>query len=314
MERVLNEQRDSPELLATFLDGVHRGRIGTEKITETRAEAWITDVTDMLPYLTEKDMFREHYWQQLARRLLQEKSVSGDLEASAISRLKALCGPQFTHKIEDLMGDMSLAGDARKTHSGTSSASVVDGASLGVLTLKAACWPRLYMFSDVVLPPAMKTCMARFKEYFLHHHPARTVRSFPCWVMRSGRVSFFGYAAFLVWQLMWAMGHGTAEVSIQFSETVSKVVAGTTLQILILLLFNGKPSQTVREIGEASGIQTSSLRNVLGSMLFAKDLMILRKQPRSKVIDENDVVEIDGSYKNGSMVSGDQGGGGISRL
>ena len=49
-------------------------------------------------------------------------------------------------------------------------------------------------------------------------------------------------------QLRWAWGQGTAELSVQFSEKVTKTVVATTLQAVVLLWFNSRPSFTVEYV------------------------------------------------------------------
>ena len=57
-----------------------------------------------------------------------------------------------------------------------------------------------------------------------------------------------------------------------------------------------------RELTATTGIDIVTLKNVLGSMLFAKDLMVLKKTPKSKAIELDHVIEIDPAYKNPNLV------------
>lgn len=136
----------------------------------------------------------------------------------------------------------------------------------------------------------------------------------------------FGWLADI--QLRWAWGQGSAELSVQFSDKVTKTVVSTTLQAVILLSFNTKPTCTVRqvlkgvspfpasvmyisalsrlwkirELIELTGVDMATMKNILGSMLFAKDLMVLKKTPKSKQIEEDHVIELDPAYRNPSNV------------
>ncbi len=62
----------------------------------------------------DKDLFREHYCVMLSKRLLLQKSVSNDIELATIVKLKALCGPQYTKKIEDMLADLKVSEDAKQ--------------------------------------------------------------------------------------------------------------------------------------------------------------------------------------------------------
>lgn len=55
-----------------------------------------------------KDCFREFYTQHLAKRLLLARSASLDAEKASISRLKKLCGPAYTAKLEGMVTDLGV--------------------------------------------------------------------------------------------------------------------------------------------------------------------------------------------------------------
>ena len=48
-------------------------------------------------------MFNEYYRKALAKRLLDDKSASDELERSLISKLKLRCGQQFTTKLDGMV-------------------------------------------------------------------------------------------------------------------------------------------------------------------------------------------------------------------
>lgn len=53
-------------------------------------------VVQLFSYLTDKDMFAELYRNQLAKRLLNQRSASDEMERLMIGKLKLRCGAQFT--------------------------------------------------------------------------------------------------------------------------------------------------------------------------------------------------------------------------
>ncbi len=55
-----------------------------------------------------KDCFREFYTQHLAKRLLLSRSASMDAEKGSVSKLKKLCGPAYTAKIEGMITDLGV--------------------------------------------------------------------------------------------------------------------------------------------------------------------------------------------------------------
>ncbi len=58
-----------------------------------------------------------------------------------------------------------------------------------------------------------------------------------------------------------------------------------------------------RDLVNLTNIDLKTMKNILGSMLFAKDLQVLKKTPSSKSIDEGHEIELNGAYKNPSRVS-----------
>lgn len=63
----------------------------------------------LFAYLVDKDLFLEVYRNQLARRLLQEKSEDLEFEKLMITKLKISCGLQQIKKLEGMMSDLALA-------------------------------------------------------------------------------------------------------------------------------------------------------------------------------------------------------------
>jgi hypothetical protein len=56
-------------------------------------------VVNLFMYLHDKDLFAEIYRNQLAKRLLNQRSSSDDWEKLMIGKLKHRCGAQFTGKV-----------------------------------------------------------------------------------------------------------------------------------------------------------------------------------------------------------------------
>lgn len=48
---------------------------------------------------------------RLARRLLNQRSASDDMERLMISKLKSKCGAQFTAKMEGMLNDLSIGSE-----------------------------------------------------------------------------------------------------------------------------------------------------------------------------------------------------------
>jgi hypothetical protein len=192
----------------------------------------------------------------MSKRLMLQKSASDDVELASLARLKALCGPQYTKKIEDMVTDFKLGETQRREYEATRTASgalssVVD--QFGVCVLKSSCWPALNAFPSTIPAPAMAACMQHFRAFHEHKFASRTVRVdvygvrvlwTACGFDSLLRCGVGGPSGFL--QLMWVWGQGTAEVYVKFSASVAKTVLATSLQALVLLAFNERAEYTVR--------------------------------------------------------------------
>ena len=81
--------------------------------SEAQLEENLDKAVQLFSYLTDKDLFSEIYRNQLAKRLLNQRSKSDDAERSMISKLKLRCGAQFTGKMEGMVTDLRTAGKRR---------------------------------------------------------------------------------------------------------------------------------------------------------------------------------------------------------
>jgi len=62
-------------------------------------------------YIEDKDVFQGFYSKMLARRLINDLSISEDIEAAMISRLKESCGYEYTAKLQRMFSDKSTSRD-----------------------------------------------------------------------------------------------------------------------------------------------------------------------------------------------------------
>ena len=118
-ETFMNKDRESTnkvtmsELLAVYSDTILRK--GGMKVAEAgKQEEYLEKIVQLFTHLVDKDLFIEVFRSYLAKRLLNEKSQSIELERTIISYVKMACGPQFTKKLEGMLTDLSLAQEESK--------------------------------------------------------------------------------------------------------------------------------------------------------------------------------------------------------
>lgn len=62
-------------------------------------------------YIEEKDVFQKFYSKMLAKRLAGELSASDEAESNMISKLKQMCGFEYTQKLQRMFTDAGLSKD-----------------------------------------------------------------------------------------------------------------------------------------------------------------------------------------------------------
>jgi len=98
--------------MSSFCDRLLKS--GGDKMSEAETEAYLTKLVKLFSYLEDKDLFGEIFRNQLAKRLLNSKSASDDMEKTMISKLKADVGAQFTSKMEGMMNDLTTGLEHKK--------------------------------------------------------------------------------------------------------------------------------------------------------------------------------------------------------
>lgn len=266
-EYFLNLNSRSPEFISLFVDD--KLRKGLKGVSEEDSERVLDKVMMLFRYLQEKDVFEKYYKQHLAKRLLGGRTVSDDAERSFIVKLKTECGYQFTSKIEGMFTDMRTSRDLMESFKGmleasratSSAAADMGGVELNVQVLTTGSWPTP-AGARCTLPPELERCCQTFKTFYLSRHTGR--------------------------RLAWQTNMGTADLKASFPGARHELTV-STYQMCILLMFNAADSLSYREIAAATDIPAADLKRNLQSLACVKGKNVLRKEPMSKDIEEEDV-------------------------
>jgi hypothetical protein len=60
-------------------------------------------------YIEDKDVFQKFYSKMLAKRLVTDSSANDEAEANMISKLKQMCGFEYTTKLQRMFTDSGLS-------------------------------------------------------------------------------------------------------------------------------------------------------------------------------------------------------------
>lgn len=259
-EYFINLNPRSPEYISLFVDD--KLRKGLKGVSEEDVEVVLDKVMMLFRYLQEKDVFEKYYKQHLAKRLLSGKTVSDDAERSLIVKLKTECGYQFTSKLEGMFTDMKTSQDTMQGFYAAMGGELADGPTLVVQVLTTGSWPT-QSSTTCNLPSEILGVCEKFKNYYLGTH--------------SGR------------RLSWQTNMGNADLKVTFGKGQKHELNVSTYQMCILMLFNNADQQSYKEIEQATEIPATDLKRCLQSLACAKGRNVLRKEPMSKDIGEDDV-------------------------
>jgi len=251
-------QFTNAELLSTFCDRVLKS--GGEKLSDAEVEENLEKVVQLFSYLTDKDLFAEIYRNQLAKRLLNQRSASDDMEKSMIAKLKMQCGTQFTSKMEGMLGDLAVGGDQRtefdqkmKSHKNNIKL------DFSVQVLTTGFWPS-YKSTQVTLPEDMSKSMDLFKEWHDNKHAKR--------------------------KLTWMHSLGNATVRATFGKKPYDLQV-TTLQAVALNAFNDGVTLNFEELAAKLNLEEAILKPLMHSLSCQK-FKVLNKSPPGASIRTTD--------------------------
>ncbi|EGZ29899.1 hypothetical protein PHYSODRAFT_538079 [Phytophthora sojae] len=239
---------------------------------ERKSKGWLsedsTPVVFVFSYLTDKDLFAEIYRNQLAKRLLNQRSASADAEVLMIGKLKLRCGAQFTGKMEGMMNDLAIGSDHHQEFEGflkkqreSDSNEAALNLEFSVQVLTTGYWPS-YRILEVTMPPLMVRCMNLFKVYYDSKTSHR--------------------------RLQWVHSLGNATIRANFPKKKWYDLQVTTLQAVALLLFNeGEGSLSFEAVRESLNLTVDVVKRIMHSLSCGK-YKLLTKTPAGKTISTSD--------------------------
>ena len=254
--------------LALFCDKILK--TGGEKVTDEEVNKYLEKSVQMFSYLNDKDIFNEIYRNQLAKRLLNQRSASDEHERMMIGKLKLKCGAQFTSKLEGMLNDLSVGSENSKNFSkylaDNKSNLNLYNIDFTVQILTGGHWPT-FRTIDVILPPALAACTRVYRQFYDREATGR--------------------------RLTWAYSLGQATVKGLFSGKGYDLQV-TTVQAVVMVAFNSKASYSFSELMQVTNFSEDVLKRVLHSLSCCKYKVIKRvsegegEEVKSKVVKSTD--------------------------
>jgi cullin 1 len=249
-------QFTNAELMSTFCDRILKS--GGEKLSESEVEESLDRIVQLFSYLTDKDMFAEIYRNQLAKRLLNQRSTSDDAEKLMIAKLKMQCGTQFTSKMEGMLQDLAVGSEQRSEFENRMR-NVDSKLDFSVQVLTTGFWPT-YKSPEVALTPEMSKCMDVYKDWHDQKHAKRKLT----WMFSQGNASVRGV-------------YGKKSYDFQVS----------TLQAIALDAMNDGVTMTYDELQRKLNVDEAILKPMMHSLSCGK-YKVINKIPAGNKINNTD--------------------------
>jgi len=268
-EYFINLGQRTPEYISLYMDD--RLRKGVKGMSaEDDLESTLDRVMLLFRYISEKDIFEKYYKQHLSKRLLSGKAVSDDGERSVLMKLKTECGYQFTSKLESMFTDIKTSQDMMQEYKAAAHASGGPDGDIVVQLLTTGSWPSESGGNCILPNEAMELCNA-FQEFYARTHQNR--------------------------KLIWQTNKGHADLKATFGDK-KKELNVNTQQMCILMLYNDADTYTFKELKEELNIANDGeLKRSLQSLACQKGKNILRKEPVSRDVNENDTFHFNDKFQ-----------------
>jgi cullin 1 len=246
---------NTADLISSFCDRLLKTG-SSEKLSDDEVEEYLEKTVQLFSYLTDKDLFAEIYRNQLAKRLLNQRSASNDMERAMIGKLKLRCGAQFTAKMEGMLNDLAIGTDLSQNFEKfcreNPDKTGLGKMEFGVQVLTAGHWPT-YKTVELTLPKIMQRCTQVYKEYY------------------DGKGQLSNR------RLQWSYSLGNATIKGTFAKGKTYDIAVTTLQAVALLAFNGDNlTISFETLMESLGITEEILKRVMHSLSCGKFKVLKR--------------------------------------
>ncbi|CAJ0581356.1 unnamed protein product, partial [Mesorhabditis spiculigera] len=226
-----------PELVARFCDVLLKK--SKDNPDDSEMEEQLQDVIAVFKYIQDKDVFQQFYTKLLSKRLIHNLSSSDSAESSMISKLKSMCGFEYTNKLQRMFSDTELSKDTTDKFKAYCRDRNLDlGLDFNVMVLGIAAWPSFTMI-QMQLPLQLTSLVDQFTNFYNGQHTGR--------------------------KLKWTYQHSRGELtSLRYAKKY--VFLCWTTQMAILMLYNDQASYTLAEIVRLLGVEKQQLLPILASL------------------------------------------------
>uniref|UniRef100_A0A2K6WKP1 CULLIN_2 domain-containing protein n=1 Tax=Onchocerca volvulus TaxID=6282 RepID=A0A2K6WKP1_ONCVO len=257
-----NNTSKSPELLARYCDLLLKKSAKNPEENELEELlnqiVWIffirnqglkrTSQMIVFKYIEDKDVFQKFYTKMLAKRLVNELSASDEAESNMISKLKQMCGFEYTSKLQRMFTDTSLSKDiTEKYKQHLASKNMNLGLDFSIMVLGSGVWP--FSQSPIFdIPVQLTKCMESFNEFYQTQHTGR--------------------------KLTWLLAQCRGELS-AYGFQRKYTFTATTAQMAVLMMYNENTEMTLQQICDNTKLRHEIVTQIVQALVKVELLSIV---------------------------------------
>ncbi|KAK0186412.1 Cullin [Armillaria mellea] len=234
----------SPELLVKHTDLLLRKN--SKIMKEQDLKCALDRVMFIFNYLEDKDIFQCLYAAKLSKRLIYGASVSDESEAGIVFRLGEACGPEYTHKLQQMLTDMKLSEDLTDQFSLERKQDSDSELSFSVAVLGTNSWPLDPPSHGFTIPREIYPTYDRFQQYYQMKH--------------SGR------------KLTWLWNYSRNELRTNYLDK-KYILMTSSFQMAIFVMYNSYDTLSLTELVTATSIPNEVITQILAILVKAKILV-----------------------------------------
>ena len=234
---VLNVDPNCAEFLAKYIDGSLRNHKTTPPLTA---------ILQLFSNLQAKDVFEAFYKKDLAKRLLNQKVQSMDVERQFVSMLKIECGAGYTSKMEGMFQDVEWSRETMQRWKGSTDYVARVNMEMEVQILTTGYWPVYPQYEGLNIPEALLKPQHEFWNHYKTKYQGR--------------------------KIVWQYALGGCQIRFKGGDTKSYDLLVSLGQSLVLLCFNNRGKWKLSEICAETGLNDrDEAERILRSLSLGKE-------------------------------------------
>ncbi|KAI8636445.1 Cullin family-domain-containing protein [Parasitella parasitica] len=255
-EQFINTRGNKPaELLAKHLDSKLKIPVKKQRLQEIVDTISLDSILVLFRFIRSKDAFEAYFKRFLAKRLLMDRSTSGELENHVLVNLKSECGAEFTKDLENMFTDIQISTDL--TNEFKEYKKEKPRLPMSIKVIAQAIWPT-YNPLNIKLPSNMIASQKLFEDFYAKKFNGR--------------------------KLLWQNRLSSCSIIANFPKGRKEVIASLA-QAVLLFIFNDstKKSMTFTKLQTLTALSDSDLVGLLVSLSTGPYKLLLNTSGSDKV-------------------------------